>query len=112
MSHSNSCIYNYIFIVELIKVNTKRPTNNTAKISWVLDSKQQEQFSKDGVKGQFIVRYEVDRASESKILVSIYSYIMLQILHPHLPKLNSLGIFCTNYFTYPNFSYPLMSLQF
>ncbi|XKL64670.1 hypothetical protein PGB90_004756 [Kerria lacca] len=63
---------NEINSVDSKSINYKidRPSDTTAKIIWIPDITEQQQISSNGVKGQFIVRYDVDRLSNpNQILV-------------------------------------------
>lgn len=52
------------------KLATIQQSGNTSKVTWSPNTEQQQQLSDSGVKGQFIVRYDVDRVSNpNQILV-------------------------------------------
>jgi uncharacterized protein YegL len=74
-----------------IDVKIERPTPRTAKITWSPSDKQQQQISDAGVKGQLIVRYDVDRVSNpNQILVDegyfvhFYAPANLKTLNKHV----------------------------
>lgn len=67
-------IYVYFFFLENKLANIEQ-SGKTAKITWTPTADQQKELSESGVKGQFIVRYDVDRVTNpNQILVMTKAY--------------------------------------
>ncbi|XP_049952101.1 inter-alpha-trypsin inhibitor heavy chain H4-like [Schistocerca serialis cubense] len=66
----------------------ERPTPSSAFVRWSPTEEEQQQRSKEGISGQLVVRYDVDRdASPSQILVSEDGYFVHFYAPPGLPPL-------------------------
>ncbi|WP_266145749.1 VWA domain-containing protein, partial [Escherichia coli] len=68
--------------------HVERPTPSTATVRWAPSVADQRQRSEEGISGQLVVRYDVDReASPSQILVSEDGYFVHFYAPPGLPPL-------------------------